>query len=128
MSEEPADSPATFRRHHLLVLIPLAALLGAPYIEKFRGVKALAIDAAGNVYAADLEVLLLRHPDVIDAAVIGVPSEQWGESPLGLCVLRAGASASPEELMDWCKSRIAAYKRPRSVDFADVLPRITPLR
>ena len=58
--------------------------------------KDMIISGGFNIYAADIEVLLLKHPDVIDVAVIGIPSEQWGESPMALCVRRAGATASEE--------------------------------
>ena len=75
--------------------------------------------------AADLEVLLLRHPDVIDAAVIGVPSEQWGESPLGLCVLRAGASATAEAIRDWANGQLGKTQRLAGVELRPSLPRST---
>ncbi len=54
--------------------------------------KDMIISGGFNVYAADIEVLLLKHPDVVDTAVIGVPSEQWGESAMALCVRRDGAA------------------------------------
>jgi acyl-CoA synthetase (AMP-forming)/AMP-acid ligase II len=86
-------------------------------------VKDMILSGGENIYPREVEDVLFSHPSVADAAVIGVPSERWGEEVKAIVVLRAGASASPDELMDWCKGRIAAYKRPRSVDFIDVLPR-----
>src|SRR4029078_9041578 len=54
--------------------------------------KDMIISGGFNVYAAAIEVLLLKHPDIVDVAVIGIPSEQWGESPLALCARRDGAT------------------------------------
>jgi acyl-CoA synthetase (AMP-forming)/AMP-acid ligase II len=59
----------------------------------------------------------------MDAAVFGIPDEKWGESVKGVVELYAGQQASPEELIAWCRDRLAGYKCPRSVDIMDVLPR-----
>ncbi|WP_421999134.1 class I adenylate-forming enzyme family protein [Reyranella sp.] len=87
--------------------------------------KDMIISGGFNVYAADLEVLLLEHPDVIDAAVIGIPSDEWGETPLGLCVLRPGAATTAEELRDWANGRLGKTQRLAAVEIRDSLPRST---
>ena len=78
-----------------------------------------------NVYPADLEVLLLKHPDVIDVAVIGVPSEQWGEQPLALVVRRDCGTASAEAIRDWANAQVSKTQRLVGVEFRDSLPRST---
>jgi acyl-CoA synthetase (AMP-forming)/AMP-acid ligase II len=76
-----------------------------------------------NIYPAEIEAVLCAHPAVADVAVIGVPDERWGESTKAVVELRPGASASAEELIAFCCERLAGYKKPRSVDFVDALPR-----
>jgi fatty-acyl-CoA synthase/long-chain acyl-CoA synthetase len=76
-----------------------------------------------NIYPAEIEAVLCAHPAVADVAVIGVPDERWGESTKAVVELRPGASASAEELIAFCGERLAGYKKPRSVDFVDALPR-----
>jgi acyl-CoA synthetase (AMP-forming)/AMP-acid ligase II len=83
----------------------------------------MVISGGVNIYPAEVEACLHEHPDVSDAAVIGVPDPEWGESVKAVVVRRAGAATTEQELIDWCRSRIADYKRPRSVDFVDELPR-----
>ena len=86
-------------------------------------VKDMIVSGGENVYPAEVESVLFSHPAVADVAVLGVPDERWGEAVKALVVLRAGAEASEAELIEFCRGRIADYKRPRSVDFADALPR-----
>jgi long-chain acyl-CoA synthetase len=87
--------------------------------------KDMIISGGFNVYAADIEVLLLRHPDIVDAAVIGVPSEQWGESPMALCVRRDGATASDAEITEWANRQLSKTQRLVAVEFRESLPRST---
>jgi acyl-CoA synthetase (AMP-forming)/AMP-acid ligase II len=87
--------------------------------------KDMIISGGFNVYAADIEVLLLRHPDIVDVAVIGVPSEQWGESPLALCVRRDGATVNEVEVREWANNQLSKTQRLVGVEFRDSLPRST---
>jgi acyl-CoA synthetase (AMP-forming)/AMP-acid ligase II len=86
-------------------------------------VKDMIVSGGENIYPREVEDALFAHPAIADVAVIGVPSERWGEEVKAIAVLAPGQRANAEELMNWCKGRIAAYKRPRSVDFVDALPR-----
>ncbi|HZD24858.1 MAG TPA: AMP-binding protein [Alphaproteobacteria bacterium] len=85
--------------------------------------KDMIISGGFNIYANDLELVLLQHPDVTDVAVIAIPSEEWGESPLGLVVLREGATAGPEEIRDWANARLGKTQRLAAVELRDELPR-----
>jgi acyl-CoA synthetase (AMP-forming)/AMP-acid ligase II len=70
-----------------------------------------------------VEDCLFQHPAVAEAAVIGVPDEKWGETIKGLVVLRPGASVAERELIDFCRSRLAHFKCPTSIEFRAVLDR-----
>jgi long-chain acyl-CoA synthetase len=86
----------------------------------------LIISGGVNIYPAEVEAELLGHPAVADAAVIGVPDDDWGESVLAVIQLEPSAVASDalaDELIAFCRDRLAHYKCPRRVDFADELPR-----
>ena len=85
--------------------------------------KDVIISGGFNVYATDLESVLSRHPDVAEVAVIGVPSERWGETPLALVVLRAGVAASAEQLRDYCNERVGKAQRVSAVELRAALPR-----
>lgn len=86
-------------------------------------VKDMIVSGGENVYPNVVENLLFQHPSVADVAVIGVPDERWGEAVKAVVVLRDGASATDEEIMDFCRGKLGGFERPRSVDFIDALPR-----
>ena len=88
--------------------------------------KDMIISGGVNIFPAEIEGVLLGHPAVGDAAVIGIPDEDWGEQVLGVVELRAGCEPSPEltdELLAHCAAHLAAYKRPRRIEFRTELPR-----
>ena len=87
--------------------------------------KDMIISGGFNVYAADLEAVLHEHPDVQEAGVIGIPSDAWGETPLGLVVPVPGATATEEEIKDWANERLGKQQRLSAVEFRDALPRST---
>jgi acyl-CoA synthetase (AMP-forming)/AMP-acid ligase II len=86
-------------------------------------IKDMIVSGGENVYPREVEEVLFGHPGVADAAVIGVPDEQWGESVKAIVVLRSDAAATAEEIVEFCKGRLGGYKRPRSVEFVASLPR-----
>jgi long-chain acyl-CoA synthetase len=86
-------------------------------------IKDMIVSGAENVYPAEVENVLMRHPAVADAAVISVPDERWGETVKAIVVLVEGAEASEEELIAHTRADLAHYKCPRSVDVVDALPR-----
>jgi long-chain acyl-CoA synthetase len=79
--------------------------------------------AAENIYPVEVERCLATHPAVADVAIIGVPDEKWVQSVKAIVVLAEGATATGEELIEHCRERIASYKKPRTVEFVDALPR-----
>jgi long-chain acyl-CoA synthetase len=85
--------------------------------------KDLIIRGGHNVYPTDIEAVLLEHPAVQEAAVVGIPHQVLGEDIAALVVLRSDATVEPDELFAFCAERLADYKRPRRIDFVDELPR-----
>jgi acyl-CoA synthetase (AMP-forming)/AMP-acid ligase II len=85
--------------------------------------KDIIITGGENVSSIEVEDVLFSHPAVAEVAVIGVPSDKWGETVKAIVVLTAGQSATEEELRAWCKTHLAGYKCPTSVDFRDELSR-----
>ena len=84
-------------------------------------IKDMYISGGENVYPAEVESVLMAHPDVVEAAVVGVPDERWGEAGVAVVVTRR--PLDHEELLDWCRGRLARFKVPREVRFVDALPR-----
>jgi acyl-CoA synthetase (AMP-forming)/AMP-acid ligase II len=85
--------------------------------------KDVIISGGFNIYAVDLEAVLSRHEAVTDVAVIGVPSERWGETPIGLVVLREGAVLSADAIRDWANERLGKMQRVSAVELRKELPR-----
>ncbi|MGH6871628.1 MAG: long-chain-fatty-acid--CoA ligase [Rhizomicrobium sp.] len=93
------------------------------YLYIHDRVKDMIVSGGENIYPAEVENALFGHPGVADAAVIGVPDERWGEAVKAIVVKKEGASPSPAEIIAWARGRIAGYKLPKSVDFAETIPR-----
>jgi long-chain acyl-CoA synthetase len=87
--------------------------------------KDVIISGGMNIYATDIEEVLSTHPAVVEAAVIGVPSERWGETPLALVVIRKGMDIGRAALQDWANARLGKTQRLSAVEFRQNLPRGT---
>lgn len=85
--------------------------------------KDMIVTGGENVYSTEVENTLYLHPAVLECAVVGVPDEKWGEAVQGIVVLKPAAQATEEELIRFCKERIARYKAPKSIDFISALPK-----
>ncbi|KPC59925.1 o-succinylbenzoate--CoA ligase [Streptomyces chattanoogensis] len=93
------------------------------YLFVVDRIKDMIISGGENIYPAEIEDLLLAHPDIVECAVIGVPDATWGEAPRAVVVAREGASVDPGEVLASLAGRLAKYKIPKSVVVADGLPR-----
>jgi long-chain acyl-CoA synthetase len=76
-----------------------------------------------NVYSPEVEAMMVSHPAILEAAVIGLPHEKWGETIRAVVALRPGSQLSEAELIAWCKQRLTHFKCPTSVSFLDALPK-----
>ncbi len=85
--------------------------------------KDMIIRGGENIYPVEIEAFLHKHPEVEEAAVIGVPDEYWGEIVKAVLVLKKGAQATEEEIIEYCRDRVASYKKPTVVEFRDSLPK-----
>lgn len=86
--------------------------------------KDMIISGGENIYCREVEEALMEHGTISDVAVIGVPDVRWGEAVKAIAIRRIGADVSAEQLIEFCKTRIARYKSPKSVEFVDELPRL----
>ncbi len=85
--------------------------------------KDMILSGGVNVFPKDIEEIVARHTEVSDVAVIGVPHDKWGETPLALVIKRPGSSITAEELMPWANERLAKHQRITGLEFRDELPR-----
>ena len=86
-------------------------------------VKDMIISGGENIYPAEVENALMSHPDIIDAAVVGVPDDKWGETVKAFVILSEGKIQSEADIISYSKEQIASYKCPTSVDFINDIPR-----
>ena len=100
-----------------------AGFLREGYLYLHDRIKDMIISGGENIYPAEVENALMRHPAVADGAVIGVPDARWGEAVKACVVLRPGASATQKDIIDFMRERIAHFKCPKSVDFMETIPR-----
>ncbi len=101
----------------------LASIDAEGYVTIVDRKKDMILSGGENVYSIEVETALLAHPGVLEAAVFGVPDAEWGESVRAAIVLRPGEEADTSELQAFCRSRLAAYKVPRGIEFLAELPR-----
>lgn len=100
-----------------------AGYLREGYLFIHDRVKDMVISGGENIYPAEIENVLMSHADIADVAVIGVPSERWGETVKAVVITTAGAQLSEAAVIGYCRERLAHYKCPTSVDFVDSIPR-----
>lgn len=93
------------------------------YIFIHDRVKDMIVSGGENIYPAEIENAIMSHPGVADVAVIGVPSERWGESPMALIVPAEDADPSADEIVEHCRERLASFKLPKGVERVEAIPR-----
>ena len=93
------------------------------YVQIVDRKKEIIVSGGENISSLEVEKVLFAHPAVYEAAVIPVPHPTWGEVPKALIVLKPGMNAAEEELLEFCRSRLAHYKCPHSVEFLESLPK-----
>ncbi len=101
----------------------LAVMHPDGYIELRDRKKDIIISGGENISSIEVERVLYQHPAVLEATVIGIPHEKWGEVPKAFVVLKPGATATAEELIAFCRERLAHFKAPKAVEFLDALPK-----
>ncbi len=93
------------------------------YIQLRDRSKDIIISGGENISTIEVEQAIMSHPAVLEAAVVAVPHEKWGERPKGFVILKPGATATEDEVIEHVKARIARFKAPDSVDFLEALPK-----
>lgn len=93
------------------------------YVYIVDRAKDMIITGGENVYSVQVEAAIHQHPAVLEAAVIGVPDDEWGESVKAVVVLKPGETATEQEIIEAAKANLASYQKPRSVDFVEALPK-----
>lgn len=93
------------------------------YLYILDRTKDMIISGGNNIYPREVEEVLLCHPAIQEVCVFGVPDPEWGEAVKAVVALRPGHAATEAELISFCRNHLASYKKPRSVDFVEELPK-----
>ena len=101
----------------------LATIDEEGYILIVDRAKDMILSGGENVASAEIERVLYAHPAVLECAVIAVPDDQWGEVATAIVTLKAGRQASEAEILDHCRRHLAGFKIPKTIEFADALPK-----
>ena len=119
----PEQSKEAFDAQGWLRTGDLARIDSEGYIYIVDRRKAMLVSGGFNIYPSEIETVLAQHPAVYEVCVVGVPDDHWGEAVKAVVVLRQGQQASEEDIIAFCKDRLADFKKPRSVDFVAELPK-----
>jgi acyl-CoA synthetase (AMP-forming)/AMP-acid ligase II len=122
---DPVATAAAFAEGGWYRTGDIARLTPDGYLYILDRARDMIISGGENIYPAEVEAVLARHPAVAEAAVVGRPDPTWGEAVHAVIIPEPGSSASPEEIITWCRDELAHFKCPRTVEFADSLPRTT---
>jgi long-chain acyl-CoA synthetase len=93
------------------------------YVYILDRAKDMIISGGENIYSREIEDVILCHPAVHEVAVIGVPDETWGEAIKAIVALKEGQQATKEDIINFCKEHLASFKKPKSVEFIDAIPK-----
>ena len=89
------------------------------YLYIHDRIKDMIISGGENIYPAEVESAICDHPDVAEAAVIGMPDDKWGEAVKAIVVMKPGKTATATDIINFTRERIAGFKTPKTVDFID---------
>ena len=101
----------------------LGAMDDDGYVSLYDRMKDMIKPGGENVYSPEVESMILSHPDILEAAVIGVPDPKWNEAIRAIVVLREGRQLAEAEFISWCRNRMTHFKCPSSAVFVDALPK-----
>ena len=93
------------------------------YLYIMDRAKDMIISGGENIYSREVEDVILEHPAVHEVAVIGIPDDYWGEAVKAIVVLKEGTKATEAEIIEFCKDNMSSYKKPKSIDFIDSIPK-----
>ena len=121
---KPPEAGPTFDENGWYHSGDLVRLDEEGYMYIVGRIKDMIISGGENIYPAEVEQVLYTHSKIKEAAVIGVPDEKWGEAVKAIIVLQPGEEMTEEEVIEYCRQYIASYKKPKSVEFVQELPRL----